>query len=288
MTPEENDLLCRVEGDAPMGRIARSHWLPALLSEEVPEPDGTPVPVRLLGEDLVAFRDSDGRIGLVDEFCPHRRVSLWFGRNEECGLRCAYHGWKFDVEGNCVDQPDPAVAVPEADQVLAEQLDAHRRAVRLGDLPRQAGGYPIPPHRVAHRRAGVDTRDQFVFLRGQHRRFSSSLAGVLPIATAAKSVPRLLCLRIADFPPGGSGFATRHGRALTRPSSGIGTSPGQAQLHPAIGLRSLSVALDDDAPRDAAQRRARYAVTPLGRRPPRRPCGSLCSSSSTGLPSQMA
>ena len=103
MTPEDNELLVRVEGDAPMGRIFRSHWLPALLSEEIAGPDCDPVRVKLLGEDLVAFRDSDGRIGLIDEHCPHRHASLFYGRNEECGLRCLYHGWKFDVEGQCVE-----------------------------------------------------------------------------------------------------------------------------------------------------------------------------------------
>jgi phthalate 4,5-dioxygenase oxygenase subunit len=103
LTPEENDLLVRVEGEAPMGRIFRSHWLPALLSEEIPEPDCDPVRVKLLGENLVAFRDTDGRLGLIQEACPHRNASLFFGRNEEAGLRCLYHGWKFDVEGNCVD-----------------------------------------------------------------------------------------------------------------------------------------------------------------------------------------
>src|SRR5215468_5820112 len=81
LTPEENELLVRVEGDAPMGRIFRSHWLPAFLVEEVPEPDCDPVRVRLLGESLVAFRDSDGRVGLVGEFCPHRGASLALGRN---------------------------------------------------------------------------------------------------------------------------------------------------------------------------------------------------------------
>ena len=105
MTPEENDLLCRVERGAPMGRIARSHWLPALLSEEVPEPDGTPVPVRLLGEDLVAFRDSEGRVGLIGRQCPHRRASLLLARNEEGGLRCLYHGWKVDASGNVLEMP---------------------------------------------------------------------------------------------------------------------------------------------------------------------------------------
>jgi phthalate 4,5-dioxygenase oxygenase subunit len=103
LTPEENELMCRVEGDAPMGQIFRRHWLPALLSEEIPEPDCDPVRVRILGENLVAFRDTDGRIGLIDEQCPHRRASLFYARNEECGLRCLYHGWKFDVEGNCVE-----------------------------------------------------------------------------------------------------------------------------------------------------------------------------------------
>lgn len=103
MTNEENDLLCRVEGDAPMGQIMRRHWMPACLIEEVAEPDGPPLKVRLLGEDLVVFRDSDGRLGVIDEYCPHRRVSLAFGRNEECGLRCLYHGWKMDVEGNVIE-----------------------------------------------------------------------------------------------------------------------------------------------------------------------------------------
>ena len=105
LNAQENDLLCRVEGDAPMGMLMRRHWLPACLSEEVADPDGTPVRVRLLGEDLVAFRDTDGRLGVVDERCPHRRASLALGRNEESGLRCLYHGWKIDVEGNVLEMP---------------------------------------------------------------------------------------------------------------------------------------------------------------------------------------
>src|SRR4029077_9946287 len=108
LSAEENDLLCRVEGDAPMGALMRRHWIPACMSEEVAEADGAPVRVRLLGEDLVAFRDSLGRLGVVDEHCPHRRASLALGRNEECGLRCLYHGWKIDVEGNVVDRPSDA------------------------------------------------------------------------------------------------------------------------------------------------------------------------------------
>ncbi len=103
LTQEENDLLCRVEGDAPMGKLMRRHWIPVALTEEVPEPDGTPVKARILGEDLVVFRDTNGRVGVMDEYCPHRRASLVLGRNEECGLRCLYHGWKMDVEGNVVE-----------------------------------------------------------------------------------------------------------------------------------------------------------------------------------------
>src|ERR1700712_4264858 len=105
LTAEENDLLCRVEGDAPMGRMMRRHWVPALLSEQLSEPDSAPVRARRFGEDLVAFRDTDGRIGVLGEYCSHRKASLFFGRNEECGLRCLYHGWKFDVEGNVVEMP---------------------------------------------------------------------------------------------------------------------------------------------------------------------------------------
>src|SRR5918911_122597 len=105
LTREQNELLCRVEGDAPMGGIMRRHWLPVCMSEEVAKPDGARVRSRLLGENLVVFRDPRGRLGVLSEYCLHRRASLAFGRNEECGLRCLYHGWKFDVEGNVLEMP---------------------------------------------------------------------------------------------------------------------------------------------------------------------------------------
>ena len=103
LSREQNELLCRVEGAAPMGQLMRRHWLPVCMAEEVAERDGAPVKARLLGEDLVVFRDSEGRIGVLHERCPHRNASLVFGRNEQCGLRCLYHGWKFDVEGNVLE-----------------------------------------------------------------------------------------------------------------------------------------------------------------------------------------
>jgi phthalate 4,5-dioxygenase oxygenase subunit len=109
MTAEENDLLCRVERNAPMGQMMRRYWLPACLSEEVEAPDGAPLRVRLLGDDLVVFRDTSGRLGALDEHCPHRRASLSYGRNEGNGLRCLYHGWKMDVEGNVVEMPSEPV-----------------------------------------------------------------------------------------------------------------------------------------------------------------------------------
>ena len=103
LTVEENKLLCRVVGDAPMGQLMRRHWTPVCLIEEVSEPDGTPVQARLFGEDLVVFRDTDGRVGVMDEYCPHRGASLVLGRNENGGLRCLYHGWKMDVSGQVLE-----------------------------------------------------------------------------------------------------------------------------------------------------------------------------------------
>jgi phthalate 4,5-dioxygenase len=102
---EENELLTRVGPGTAMGDLMRRYWLPALLSEEIALPDSPPVRVRLLGENLIAFRDSGGRVGLLDEHCSHRGTSLFYGRNEECGLRCIYHGWKYDVGGNVLETP---------------------------------------------------------------------------------------------------------------------------------------------------------------------------------------
>jgi len=108
-TREENDLITHVGPGTPMGDVLRRYWMPALLSRELPGPDSPPVRVKLLGEDLVAFRDTNGNVGLLEEFCPHRLASLFLGRNEESGLRCVYHGWKFDTAGQCVDMPsEPA------------------------------------------------------------------------------------------------------------------------------------------------------------------------------------
>ncbi|HEY6133678.1 MAG TPA: Rieske 2Fe-2S domain-containing protein [Rubrivivax sp.] len=110
LSRQDNELLCRVEGDAPMGQMMRRHWTPVCLLEEVSEPDGNPVKARVFGEDLVVFRDSDGRVGVMDEHCPHRGASLALGRNEEGGLRCLYHGWKMDVDGNVLEMASEPAA----------------------------------------------------------------------------------------------------------------------------------------------------------------------------------
>src|SRR3954453_8046233 len=141
LTHDENVLLTRIEGDAPMGQLMRRHWVPAALSEQLVESDGTPIRLRLFGEDLVAFRDTDGRIGVLGEFCPHRKASLVFGRNEECGLRCLYHGWKMDVEGNVLEM---ASEPPESR--LAEKVK------HTAYPTREAGGfvwiYMGPPEKM--------------------------------------------------------------------------------------------------------------------------------------------
>src|SRR5262245_13466625 len=113
-----------------MGRLMRGHWVPACLSEEIAAPEGAPVRVRLLGEDLVAFRDRNGRPGVLGEFCPHRGASLALARNEDCALRCLYHGWKFDLDGNVLEMPsEPA------------ESGFARKVRHLAYPAREAGGF---------------------------------------------------------------------------------------------------------------------------------------------------
>jgi phenylpropionate dioxygenase-like ring-hydroxylating dioxygenase large terminal subunit len=106
LSKEENDSVTKTGPGTPMGELMRSYWIPVALSGELPEADSPPIRVKLLGERLVAFRDSAGRVGLLEEFCAHRRASLFLGRNEEGGLRCVYHGWKYDASGKCLEMPN--------------------------------------------------------------------------------------------------------------------------------------------------------------------------------------
>ena len=125
LSVEDNDTITQTGPGTPMGDLFRRFWIPALLSSELEEVDGTPVRFKLLSERLVAFRDSQGRIGILEERCPHRHASLYWGRNEESGLRCVYHGWKFDVAGTCLDQPAEPEDSRFKDALRAIAYDAH-------------------------------------------------------------------------------------------------------------------------------------------------------------------
>ncbi len=142
LSKDDNDKLCRTNPGTPMGDLFRRFWQPVLLSRELPQPDGAPLRVKLLGEDMIAFRDSEGHVALVDPACPHRGANLFFGRNEEGGIRCVYHGWKFDRHGNCTDMP----SVPHTSN--------YKERVKLRSYPtREYGGmvwvWMGPPDAVA-------------------------------------------------------------------------------------------------------------------------------------------
>jgi phthalate 4,5-dioxygenase oxygenase subunit len=139
---EDNELLCRVDRGTPMGELVRQYWIPALVSSELPEADGAPARVRLLGENLIAFRVTSGKVGLLQSHCPHRGASLFFGRNEEEGLRCAYHGWKFDCEGACVDMPNEP---PESNFKSKVRARAYPCVERNGIVWTYMGPRPTPP-----------------------------------------------------------------------------------------------------------------------------------------------
>jgi phthalate 4,5-dioxygenase len=174
LSRQENELLTRTNAGTPAGDYFRRYWLPAVPSSSVPVADGPPVRVKLLGEDLVAFRDTHGQVGLLDEFCPHRRASLFWGRNEECGLRCVYHGWKYDRNGVCVDMPNEP---PEY---------AFENKVRIAAYPtREYGGviwaYMGPPDQVPElpklEWARVPDAHRHVSLRFQETNYLQAIEG---------------------------------------------------------------------------------------------------------------
>jgi len=142
---DRSEILTRTGPGTPMGELMRQYWIPAALSSEL-RADGAPVRLMLLGEKLIAFRDSAGRVGIMDHRCPHRCASLFFGRNEEQGIRCIYHGWKFDVDGNCLDQPNVPPHQQFKDKVRAKAYRAAERNglvwVFMGERDRAP---PLPP-----------------------------------------------------------------------------------------------------------------------------------------------
>ncbi|MFN0074600.1 MAG: Rieske 2Fe-2S domain-containing protein [Chloroflexota bacterium] len=146
LSRDDNELLAHVGPGTAMGSFFRHYWIPACLSEELPEIDGAPLRLRLLGEDLLAFRATDGRVGVVANNCPHRGASLFFGRNEEQGLRCVYHGWKFDVTGACVDMPNEPL---ESNFKQKVKITAYPCKERGGILWTYMGPRSTPPEMPA-------------------------------------------------------------------------------------------------------------------------------------------
>jgi phthalate 4,5-dioxygenase len=145
LSTEDNVYLTRIGPGTPMGALLRQYWMPVLLSSELPEPDGRPLRTRLLGENLVAFRDTRGQVAMIAENCPHRGASLYFGRNEEEGIRCVYHGWKFDVAGNCVDMPNEPSESNFKDKVRAKAYAcSERNGVIWAYMGNQNPAPPLP------------------------------------------------------------------------------------------------------------------------------------------------
>jgi len=173
---ERNELLTRVARGTPIGELFRRYWLPALLGEELPEPDCAPVRVKLLGERLIAFRDTRGRIGLIEEFCAHRGVSLWFGRNEENGIRCPYHGWKYDVTGQCVDLPSEP---EESGMRKSIKLVSYPAIERAGVIWAYLGPPDQKPEAPAYEWTQVPPSHRYVSKRLQETNYLQAMEGAL-------------------------------------------------------------------------------------------------------------
>ena len=173
-TPEQNDFLAQTGPDTPMGRLVRRYWIPALLSSEIAEPDCPPVRVKLLGKRLIAFRDSLGRIGVMDELCAHRGVSLWFGRNEENGLRCPYHGWKYDVTGQCLEVPSEPVESSFCKKIKLAAYECIERGDVIWIYMGPPDHKPAPPN---FEWATVPPTHRFVSKRAQECNWLQALEG---------------------------------------------------------------------------------------------------------------
>ena len=214
LSKEENELLCCTGPGTPMGHLFRRFWLPVALSRELPKPDCPPVRLRILSEDLILFRDTKGKVGLLARYCPHRGASLFFGRNEEDGLRCVYHGWKFDVTGACVDMPnEPAqcsfkhkirqTAYPtrEAGGVIWAYMGPQ---AAMPELPQLEWALVPESHVYVHKRfqhcnylqnvEGEVDSSHVSFLHREFRpeKFNAAIAGQMLLAQAKDRAPKFL------------------------------------------------------------------------------------------------
>jgi len=179
LSAADNELLVRTGAGTPMGEYFRRYWLPVALSKEMPAPDSPPIRVKAMGEDLVAFRDTNGRVGLVEPRCAHRGSSLFFGRNEECGLRCVHHGWKYDVEGKCVDMPNV-----EPDAGMRGKISIKAYPTReFGELVwAYFGPREVMPELPQLEHGLLPASQRYVSKRLQHCNWAQSMDGALDTA----------------------------------------------------------------------------------------------------------
>lgn len=179
LSAHENTTLTETGPDTAMGDVFRSYWQPALLAREV-LPDGAPLRIKLLGEDFIAFRDTQGRVGIVEPRCSHRGANLFFGRNEECGLRCAYHGWKFDADGQCIDLPTAAPEV--AEQLRAKAAIRALQVAEYGDIIWAYMGLGEAPPLPKFEFAELPSSQRFVAKKWQQCNWAQAVEGGLDTA----------------------------------------------------------------------------------------------------------
>jgi len=196
MKKTDSDDLVRVGPGTVMGDLMRQYWIPALMSKEL-ESDGPPVRLLLLGEKLIAFRDSDGKVGIADHRCPHRGASLFLGRNEKGGLRCLYHGWKFDANGRCVEMPNVPPAQDFKDKV---KMRAYRVTEMNGLIWVYMGSRRTPPPMPAIEAALLPDTELDITFTQRACNWMQSLEG--DIDTSHGGFLHFGCLNPDDIPEG--------------------------------------------------------------------------------------
>jgi phenylpropionate dioxygenase-like ring-hydroxylating dioxygenase large terminal subunit len=217
-----------------MGELFRRYWLPVLLSEELPAPDCSPLKLTLLNEELVVFRDSNGDIGVLDRFCPHRGASLYWGRNEEAGLRCVYHGWKFDIAGNCVDMPNEPPANRFAERIATT---AYQGVERGGVIWIYMGPRDLTPAVPDLEWALVPDSHRLVTKRIQHCNYLQNVEGEVD----------------------SSHISFLHSN--NRPPSGDNANPSAADRHPVFEVKETDYGLAISARRDADDDKYYWRIT---------------------------
>lgn len=176
---EDNELLTRTGRGTPMGELFRRFWIPAMLSTELPEQGGPAVKVQLLGEKLIAFRGKGGKVGLMESRCPHRHANLYWGRNEEDGIRCVYHGWKFDFDGQCMEMPAEPEDSDYRSRVKAVAYPTHEAG---GIIWAYMGPEELKPEFPEHEWTIVPESHRFVSKRLQRNNYFQSIEGELDTA----------------------------------------------------------------------------------------------------------